>query len=174
MTKREDGQALGWAVAADDKRKKGTRARQRRAGSYEPVRGPRLKGASEPPPPASVPPAIGADDPTLFGAAVEDGLRMIAALETMPSLEPDFGDDLVGEASVTIVERATCFDEPSPLHEARLPPALPQGRRQHEALETADVDAENYAAYRGPVDEAVVEIFASPAAAPAPREPQPN
>ena len=35
-----------------------------------------------------------ADDPNGFGAADEDGLRMLAALETLTSLEPDYSDDL--------------------------------------------------------------------------------
>src|SRR5471032_3173891 len=42
-----------------------------------------------------------------FGSAAEDGLRMLAALETMPSLEPDFGDDPSAEAAVTIVEQTS-------------------------------------------------------------------
>ncbi len=41
-----------------------------------------------------------------FGAADEDGLRMLAALETLTSLEPDYSDDITSEASVTIIESA--------------------------------------------------------------------
>ncbi len=46
--------------------------------------------------------AEGADG--AFGDAEEFGLRMIAALEAMPSLEPDCEEILVSEASVMIVE----------------------------------------------------------------------
>ncbi|MFA5898873.1 MAG: hypothetical protein WC829_07135, partial [Hyphomicrobium sp.] len=45
-------------------------------------------------------------DPYGFGGADEDGLRMLAALETLTSLEPDYYDDLAAEASVTIIEAA--------------------------------------------------------------------
>lgn len=67
---------------------------------YEPTRSPRVRAQVEPPPlPA------GADLGDGFGAADEDGLRMLAALETLSSLEPDYSDDLTAEeASVTIIE----------------------------------------------------------------------
>lgn len=67
---------------------------------YEPTRPSRLRQDAEPPPlPA------GADAGDGFGTADEDGLRMLAALETLNSLEPDYSDDLtVEEASITIIE----------------------------------------------------------------------
>ncbi len=163
-------QGVGGLVANDNKRSKGAKARRRRSGSYDPVRGPRLKGpaASAPPPlPAGAPPAVDADDPALFGEALEDGLRILAALETMESLEPDFCDDLAGEAAVTIIERVASFDElPPPLSPSPAPAKLPPAR-QPKAREAPVVDADDYAAYHGPVDEAVVEIFEGPAPTPA-------
>jgi hypothetical protein len=141
-------------VTDEDKRKDNRKARQRGTGTYDPIRGPRLKGqaALEPAPePAPEPSPARAsaeiEEPALFGEAEEDGLRMLAALETMESLEPDFCDDLAGEAAVTIIERAAPFDVP-PL-DAR-----------------AAIGAERHAAYHGPVDEAIVEIFEGPAVAP--------
>ncbi len=69
---------------------------------YEPTRPARLRGATDEPPP--LPPPV--DDADGFGSADEDGLRMLAALETLTSLEPDYSDDLTAEASVTIIEAA--------------------------------------------------------------------
>jgi hypothetical protein len=90
----------------------------REAGAYESARRPKLVGAarSEPPP---VP-----GPPDGFGNAAEDGLRMLAALETLPSLEPDFGDDLADEATVTIIERRpdpVAGSAPAPVRAARVP-----------------------------------------------------
>jgi hypothetical protein len=146
-------------VASNQKRRKSTKGRKRRASTYDPVRGPRLKGpaASEPASPKPV-----GNDPALFGEAAEDGLRMLAALETIPSLEPDFCDDLAAEASVTIIERSVPFDlDPPPLapEPARSPSTA---ARPADAGELPHVVAEEYAAYHGPVDEAVVEIFEGP------------
>jgi hypothetical protein len=67
---------------------------------YEPTRPSKLRTAGEPPPL----PAASAEDGDGFGNADEDGLRMLAALETLTSLEPDYSDDLAAEASVTIIE----------------------------------------------------------------------
>jgi hypothetical protein len=61
-----------------------------------------LRKPGEPPPL----PQRDAGDPNGFGAADEDGLRMLAALETLTSLEPDYSDDITSEASVTIIESA--------------------------------------------------------------------
>jgi hypothetical protein len=70
---------------------------------YEPTRPSRLRGATEEPPPL---PPLPIDDVEGFGAADEDGLRMLAALEALTSLEPDYSDDPIAEASVTIIEAA--------------------------------------------------------------------
>lgn len=72
-----------------------------RGAAYEPTPASKLRPTDEPPPlPAA------ADETTDgFGAADEDGLRMLAALETLSSLEPDYAVDLaIEEASVTIIE----------------------------------------------------------------------
>lgn len=73
---------------------------------YEPSRPARMRGTGrEPPPVPGASPVHGG-----FGAADEDGLRMLAALESLTSLEPDYSpdyfEDLTGEASVTIIEAA--------------------------------------------------------------------
>ena len=86
---------------------------------------------------------------------------MLAALQTLTSLEPDYSDDLAAEASVTIIETAgsVVFDEPlagdaadprplrhliegRPLEESRAPQLLLNG----------------YETFLGPGDEAIVEI----------------
>lgn len=77
---------------------------------HEPTRPARLHRFPSRPPPLPEPHAGFEDD--VFGQADEDGLRMLAALETLTSLEPDFSDDLTAEASVTIVESG--FDHASP------------------------------------------------------------
>src|ERR1700704_6627195 len=79
-------------------------ARSTRRDGYRSPRKPKLRAAVEPRPPRL--PGPGEDQQfDEFGTAAEDGLRMLAALETMPSLEPDFGEDLAAEAAVTIVEQ---------------------------------------------------------------------
>jgi hypothetical protein len=85
-------------VAKKGKRGASLGVRLREAG-YHSARRPKLVGAARSEPPPVPLPLDG------FGNADEDGLRMLAALETMPSLEPDFGDDLADEATVTIIER---------------------------------------------------------------------
>jgi hypothetical protein len=81
----------------------GNRESDSRLAGYEPTRPARLRGATEEPPPL---PPIAVDDVEGFGSADEDGLRMLAALETLTSLEPDYSDDPIAEASVTIIEAA--------------------------------------------------------------------
>jgi hypothetical protein len=81
----------------------GNRESEARLAGYEPTRPSRLRGATEEPPPL---PPLPDDDAEGFGNAGEDGLRMLAALETLTSLEPDYSDDLTAEASVTIIETA--------------------------------------------------------------------
>lgn len=97
---------------------------------YDPTRPARLAAATDPPPvpePADI-------DPDGFGTADEDGLRMLAALQSLTSLEPDYAVDLAAEASVTIIEAAHIdaapddFDRPAhpqrPLS-ANAPPIRP-------------------------------------------------
>ena len=68
---------------------------------YEPTRPSRLRGA-----PMSRRRCRSRLPTTARGSAHadEDGLRMLAALETLTSLEPDYSDDITAEASVTIIE----------------------------------------------------------------------
>jgi hypothetical protein len=82
-------------VSGKNKRRKGGKG-------YAPTRPSRLRNPGEPPPL----PQPRVDDPHGFGVADEDGLRMLAALETLTSLEPDYSVDLASEASVTIIESA--------------------------------------------------------------------
>jgi hypothetical protein len=82
----------------------GNRESDSRLAGYEPTRPSRLRGDTEEPPP--LPPPLPVDDAEGFGTADEDGLRMLAALETLTSLEPDYSDDPIAEASVTIIEAA--------------------------------------------------------------------
>jgi len=127
---------------------------------YEPSRPARLRAPAEPPPmPQSS--IIHSDG---FGTADEDGLRMLAALESLTSLEPDYSVDLIAEASVTIIEAADneiladAFDE------------LP--RRQHPRSPAYDAPSLNlpngYDPFDGPSafldEEAIVEIIEAPPA----------
>jgi len=152
-------------------RKKGKRkGRKELPGTYEPVRSPRLRGTAVPEPVAELPrsstralPETTADDPVPLDGAAEEARRILAELETMGSLEPSFGDDLVGEeASVTIIERATPFDMPPPLDPAGAPREPDRAGVAHGAPRALDVDAARHAAYHGPIEEAVVEIFEVP------------
>jgi hypothetical protein len=103
---------------------------------------------------AAEPPPLPSGD-RIFGGQDEDGLNMLAALETLSSLEPDYADDIIAEASVTIVE---CADEdlvqalaqerrgaPSPLR----PPPAPAS---HQLL------LNGYENFLSPGDEAEIEI----------------
>jgi hypothetical protein len=149
-------------VKDEDKGKEPRPSRARQGAGYKSARKPKLRAAAEHPEPPPLPALARADG----GLEAEDGLRMLAALETIESLEPDFGDDLAAEASVTIIERAVVAapEEPhSPAVEA------PQGSlraRLDEVTDPLDIDADEYAAYVGPVEEAVVEIV-EPGYAPA-------
>jgi hypothetical protein len=145
-------------MANEEKIRDNRKARRRRAGTYDPLRRPRLRGPAAPePPPSPVASEAETDSSALFGEADEDGLRMLAALETMSSLEPDFGDDLTGEAAVTIIERAP-FDAG--------PPRDARSARFGAEGEEPDVDAAGHAIYCGPVEEAEVEIVDKPSQAP--------
>jgi hypothetical protein len=158
-------------VADDEKRKENLKAR--RAAGYPPARRPKLRVTVLEPPAmvAPIAPEPG-DDPGRFGEAPEDGLRMLAALETMTSLEPDYCDDLAAEASVTIIETAAGAGE-GDRGSAEEAPRGSLRARLGGVREAPDIDADEYAAYHGPVEEAIVEIIELPgpeADASAPRE----
>lgn len=137
----------------DDKARGGREARQFAGGGYEPTRKPRLRPAAvEPPPLPAAAPEIEVGD--RFGDAPEDGLRMLAALETLTSLEPDFCDDLAAEASVTIIERVG--HDPLDM-EAAGGDARSLRERLHDVGHYED-DGDETGPYRSLADEAVVEI----------------
>ena len=142
-------------MAVNDQSPMGRRRTPRRSvAGYQPVRQPKLRApvVTQPPPLPKLPEA-----PRLaFGNAEEDGLRILAALETMESLEPDFCGDLVTEASVTIIERADIAPEPE--EEAEPPPAGSLRARLGDVRDAPDIDPEEHAAYLGDVEEASVEI----------------
>jgi hypothetical protein len=142
-------------LAVNDQSPMGRRRTPRRsAAGYQPVRQPKLRApVVTQPPPLPEPPEA---PPFAFGNAEEDGLRILAALETMESLEPDFCGDLVTEASVTIIERAELTAEPE--QEAEPPPAGSLRARLGDIGDAPDIDPEEHAAYQGDVEEATVEI----------------
>ena len=118
---------------------------------YKPTRPPRLLTPNPGPPPL---PRVESLEPDGFGAADEDGLRMLAALETLTSLEPDFyySEDPTAEASVTIVETAGAF-----------PADVGEGRPLRRPIEGAQSDGallllNGYETFLGSGDEAIVEI----------------
>lgn len=125
--------------------------------SYEPTRAAKLRAPDGAPPP--LPPAASRDADG-FGSGDEDGLRMLAALETLTSLEPDYSDDdFATEASITIIDAAghelvaaAFSDDPQDLRSLRqlLEPA---GRAPEPALLL-----NGYETFLGPGDEAIVEI----------------
>ena len=135
-------------------------ARSPRRDGYRSPRKPKLRGAMEPRPPRLPKPGKEYlyDE---FGSAAEDGLRMLAALETMPSLEPDFGDDPSAEAAVTIVEQTSAGSRSTSDKDV----ASAQNVRRRslrarlgEMASPFDADADFDPAFLGPIDEATVEI----------------
>jgi len=132
----------------------GNRESDSRLAGYEPTRPSRMRGAAEEPPPL---PPLAADDAEGFGSADEDGLRMLAALETLTSLEPDYSDDLTAEASVTIIEAAGYDVVAEAL--ARDPA---DGRSLRALLQESDEPPRlllnGYETFGGPGEEATVEI----------------
>ncbi len=153
----------------DEHEGKGPRPSQARQGAgYTSARKPKLRAAGDHPEPPPLPALAKADG----GFEAEDGLRMLAALETMPSLEPDFGDDLAAEASVTIIERAVVATEEEPESPAEEALEGSLRARLHGVSTPLDIDADDYAGYIGPVEEAVVDIV-EPGQAPQP-DPEPD
>lgn len=134
---------------------------------YQSVRKPKLRApALVVPPPV---PDIAAPQETLHDCPPtsrepepeEVGLRVLAALESMQSLEPDFCDDLAAEASVTIIERADVDSRKPEQHRDEVRGSL---RARIDDMGVAPrIAAEEYAAYQGPIEEATVEIIERPA-----------
>ena len=133
---------------------------------YQSARKPKLRS-----PALVVPPPIPSDaalqeavvdyDPALDeGQPEEVGLRVLAALESLPSLEPDYCDDLAAEASVTIIERAGSNECAPDRGQADAAGSL--SARIHGMGEAPDIVPDEYAAYQGPIEEAVVEIVELP------------
>jgi hypothetical protein len=122
-------------------------------GVYEPTRRPRLRLVDLAPPPV---PVREVDEGDGFGNAPEDGLRMLAALETLTSLEPDFCDDIAAEASVTIIECAAyeADDDRTPSSAE----VVPLRSRLHDVEEHPDdLDLDDVPLH-ALADEAIVEI----------------
>lgn len=124
----------------------------------------RLAGTE--PPPLPVRSTLGEG----FGTADEDGLRMLAALGTLTSLEPDYSDDFAAEeASVTIIDAAdgeavaAAFSavDTRPLRSLIEPAAEPS------------LLLNGYETFLGPGDEAMIEILevTTPAEEPEPEPP---
>lgn len=141
-----------------------TREPARRELRYQPVRKPKLRAPALVVPPPIPEPEVSQDafdpEPAWEAEPAEVGLRVLAALESMPSLEPDYCDDLAAEASVTIIERADA-------NEPQLEPRHAEGHgtlraRLHDMGEAPDILPDEYAAYQGPIEEATVEIIEVP------------
>lgn len=97
----------------------------------------------------------------------EHGLRMIAALTTMPSLEPDCAeivleapDVMSEEADITIIERASVqFDDEEDVAQREALGAGDSPLMRSNADGTPQINAATRAGYFDDLDEAVVEIF---------------
>jgi hypothetical protein len=131
-----------------------------RRDGYRSPRKPKLRAAAEPRPPRLPKPG---EDLLLdeFGSAAEDGLRMLAALETLSSLEPDFGDDLDAEAAVTIVEQTGAGARgasDSDVASAQKVRGRSLRARLGDMASPFDPGADYNAALLGPIEEATVEI----------------
>ena len=139
-------------MAKKGKRGASLGVRLREAGAYQSARRPKLVGAAlSEPPPVPLP-------PDGFGKAAEDGLRMLAALEALPSLEPDFGEDLADEATVTIIDRRSDpVADRTPPRAARVPARSLRSRLEDVGGASA-VPAAEPAGVPVIADEAAVEI----------------
>lgn len=123
-----------------------------------PARSPRARHGDDVPPP--LPPPLPAPDEA-FGAADEDGLRMLAALGTLTSLEPDYSDDVAAEASVTIIE---AVDSDAVIEALADPVPLTARHFERRGLPQDDpvLLLNGYETFLGPGDEAFVEIVEAP------------
>lgn len=121
---------------------------------YEPTRAPKLRHAGYGPPPL---PATPAEDADGFGHADEYGLRMLAALETLTSLEPDYSDDLAAEASVTIIESAG-YNAVAEALAGDAGDTRSLRARLHAFDDAPDIALNDYDTFGGTGDEASVEI----------------
>ena len=135
--------------------------RQPHRKGYRSPRKPKLRAEAHPRPPRLPEPGeeYPLDD---FGSAAEDGLRMLAALETMPSLEPDFGDDPSAEAAVTIVEQTgTRCRGPGDRDAASVQnaPRRSLSARLGDVTSEFEADTEYESCLPGPIAEATVEII---------------
>lgn len=136
------------------KRSEGSRNSKDSDRGYAPTRAAKLRAGDTAPPPIPSPTAAGDQ----FGSADEDGLHMLAALETLTSLEPDYFDDVAGEASVTIID-ATGNETVADAFAGRAR-ARPV-RSLHEATafrQEPGLLLNGYETFLGPGDEAIVEI----------------
>jgi len=137
-------------------RKSGKKGRAERSAGDAPTRAAKLRSPDNAPPPL---PAATAADGKGFGSEAEDGLRMLAALETLTSLEPDYSDDLAYEASVTIIDAAG-----HDLVAAAFSAEPDNYRARRRLLESQAASPEpslllnGYETFLGPGDEAIVEI----------------
>jgi hypothetical protein len=144
----------------NDDNDQGDETRSRLRSGYSSPRKPKLRTAVPQKPPRLPEPYEGyeSDD---FGAAAEDGLLMLAALETMPSLEPEFGDDPTAEAAVTIVEQ-TRTRSGSPDGHPVSPRPMPRRSltaRLGDVTTQFDAEIEPDVGLLGPTEEATVEII---------------
>lgn len=125
---------------------------------YQPTRPARLRPLDGEPPP--LPPPASLTDGG-FGEADEDGLRILAALETLTSLEPDYSDDLAAEeASVTIIESAASgnWTDGFGADAAAARPLRDLLRQSDQADYEPGLLLNGYETFLAPGDEAVVEI----------------
>lgn len=150
-------------------RKRGRKGRADPSAGYAPTRAAKLRTPDNTPPP--LPPAA-TDDAEGFGSDAGDGLRMLAALETLTSLEPDYSDDLAAEASVTIIDAAghdlvaAAFSAEPDDYRARRRRLEPQAASPESSLLL-----NGYETFLGPGDEAIVEIVEPAEADDAPAAP---
>jgi hypothetical protein len=121
---------------------------------YEPTRTARLRDRDTDPPPIPLQTAT-ADR---FGSEDEDGLRMLAALETLTSLEPDYFDDLASEASVTIIDAAGHELVSDAFDGYVVPRSVRSLRETANFREEPGLLLNGYETFLGPGDEAIVEI----------------
>ncbi len=82
---------------------------------------------------------------------------MLAALETLTSLEPDYSDEIAAEASVTIIECAG-YDAVAEALGGDAGDGRSLRARLHDFVDAPDPALHDYDDFSGPGDEATVEI----------------